>query len=369
MKRPLLASLVIVAAMFGLAPPGSGAAPANLVSNGSFDSTVAPWAGATWDPADAGGGAPSSGSARVVNDNNLSYPNADYATQCLNGIVVGESYRLSGAAFVAAGQGQNPGGGLGADGYSGPNCTGGWTGTISAATEGSGSWEALEASGTFPAGTQSAKILLQSSKRLPVVPSASTAVLFDNISFGLAAEPPPPSNYVPNGSFDHNVGGWTTSGALVDWDSGDATGNPASGSARGRNANAYTYDNHGYIERCIPAPPGGATYDFRGTIRVPPGQSEFIGAYLWLLMYAGPNCSGDELGNQSTQWVSASTWTVAATPVTVPPGAGSVKVVLAVARKGVPAGAPIVPVVAFFDDVSLAPASGHRLVAPGLAKD
>ncbi len=200
------------------------------------------------------------------------------------------------------------------------------------------------------------------------------ALLIGAGAFGLAgpALAAAPANLVSNGDFATDVSGWNTSGATTAWDSGDASSDPASGSLKGGNANPYEYDNHGYIEQCLRTPLPGATYDFRGKIRVPPGQTEFIAAYLWMFAYGGPNCSGSDLGNNSSEWLTTvAPWTPAETQMNLAASTRSVKVVLVVARKGVPEGTVPQPVVAYFDDISLSRAllGDYRLVVPSLAKD
>ncbi len=172
------------------------AAPANLVSNGTFDGSVASWAGADWNSADANGSA-ASGSARVINNNPyMDYPNARYGTQCIQNIVPGEQYRLTGDVLVPAGQSQGAAAAIGAQGYTGAGCTGGYVeGGPNAGADGTGAWESLASVSTFSPGVRSAMIQLQTSKRVPVNPSGPVSAMFDNITFGPPTAGPPPAAF------------------------------------------------------------------------------------------------------------------------------------------------------------------------------
>ncbi len=186
MRSLLLVALLIGAGALGVAGPAFGAAPANLVSNGTFDTTVTPWTGASWNAADAGG-SPGSGSARVVNTNAGDQDNAHHAEQCIDDIVPGKEYRLSGDVLIPAGQSRLRGVGVGTRGYAGPGCTGASVpGGLGSFTHTPGAWESLESVSTFSQGALSATIYLEVSKWKPTAgenPSDPVSAMFDNIVF------------------------------------------------------------------------------------------------------------------------------------------------------------------------------------------
>ncbi len=191
---PLWAAALLAATTSALAGSAAGA-PSNLVTNGTFDTSVASWSGAEWNSADANGSA-ASGSARVINNNPyMDYMNARYGTQCIQNIETGVEYRMTGQVFIPAGQLQGARGAIGVDGYSGPACTGSWILGGSDDTGTQGSWQSLEATFTFPEGARSAMIMLQSSKQFPVNPSAPVTVLFDNVTLGPPTAGPPPAAF------------------------------------------------------------------------------------------------------------------------------------------------------------------------------
>ena len=91
-----------------------------------------------------------------------------------------------------------------------------------------------------------------------------------------------------------------------------------------------------------------------------------------MFAYGGPDCSGSDLGNKSSEWLTTvAPWTPAATQMNLAASTRSVKVVLVVARKRVAPGVVPEPVIAYFDDVSLTRPllRDYQLVLPGVGRD
>lgn len=125
-------------------------------------------------------------------------------------------------------------------------------------------------------------------------------------AFGIAGRPVfGNDNMLVNPDFDSTVGGWTPhTDVSVYWNSLDGGGNPGSGSAEVVNASPDPSMGRG-MQQCVPgAVVGGGSYDFRGRIFIPSGQTRTGNAQIGLRWYRGPGCTGGFVGNQPRR----STW-------------------------------------------------------------
>ena len=158
------------------------AAAQNLVVNGDFDNDVDGWTELSiplsWDPTSDYQNSPASGSALIVNA--IPFGNSG-ATQCVSGIIGGETYHLS--AWLRAPTGQNAEGmaGVFVWWWTGSNCGGSMSiGPATAYIFTSNSWVELVApSEQAPPGTQSGTVYLnnQNKSSTPGAYSAS----FDHV--------------------------------------------------------------------------------------------------------------------------------------------------------------------------------------------
>ena len=113
---------------------------------------------------------------------------------------------------------------------------------------------------------------------------------------GLAALPAAAQNLLPNGTFDHDIAGWSLFAESLSpsWSPLDADGSPSSGSLRVIDdfpANDGTYSS---AAQCVPAVPG-TSYRARGRFLYPEGQPNPGAAALGIYFSDGPNCSGSIL--------------------------------------------------------------------------
>jgi hypothetical protein len=135
----------------------------NMVSNGDFDDDLAGWTeGAipvTWDGTSDYQNDPLSGSALIFNDN----PGATYAwaRQCVDGVVEGETYRLSTWLNVPSQTGSGYGT-VTIAWYDQPGCGGAWlSGTSTSGIYSSNGWIEIPAAvGQAPPTAQSALVYL-----------------------------------------------------------------------------------------------------------------------------------------------------------------------------------------------------------------
>jgi hypothetical protein len=100
------AAIILVAALFLL--PWQRAAAQNLVTNPGFDTSVAGWGPAapppTWDGTRDADGNPSSGSAQTQNFGGVLLTCFPLLTQCVTGLVPGQTYEFGGKVFIPPGQ-------------------------------------------------------------------------------------------------------------------------------------------------------------------------------------------------------------------------------------------------------------------------
>ena len=100
------AAIVLVAALVLL--PWQHAAAQNLVTNPHFDTSVAGWGPVapppTWDGTLDADGNPSSGSARTQNSGGVLLTCFPLLSQCVTGLVPGQTYEFGGKVFIPPGQ-------------------------------------------------------------------------------------------------------------------------------------------------------------------------------------------------------------------------------------------------------------------------
>jgi hypothetical protein len=162
-------------------PAGS---TASLVTNGSFDSFVAPWAAPpetaiSWSPADASG-SPSSGSMNVKNTAAVASQGAHEAWQCVP-VLPGTFLNVSGKSRIPSGQANTAGVYVGVMFSSSPGCTSLDLGPAiySVSSTATDAWVALSATGVAPARAASARIVANVTK---AEAGGSVSALFDDIS-------------------------------------------------------------------------------------------------------------------------------------------------------------------------------------------
>ncbi|MBI5947189.1 MAG: hypothetical protein HY875_03525 [Chloroflexi bacterium] len=182
--RAWLPAAVIVAAVFGLR---ASAYTPNLLTNGTFDTVVAPWAGAVgWKALDASG-SPASGSARVTNTYDVDYEAWAYGQQCIATIVPGARYTISGQVMVPSGQPLLLGVGIDTQGFSEPGCHGnGSLGGLDAFADLSvvDVWQSLSVTSSYKPEARSIMVYLEVGKHpSPGIDTSADAVWarFDNI--------------------------------------------------------------------------------------------------------------------------------------------------------------------------------------------
>jgi hypothetical protein len=129
-------------------------------------------------------------------------------------------------------------------------------------------------------------------------------------------------NLVSNPSFDTDVIGWTPFAmTTIVWDSLDAYGNPASGSALVSNASTTPGDATG-SRQCVEGILGGQAYHIGADILVPGGQAETGAGELLVQWYDQPGCGGF-LGLVSSSEIPTSTpdvWYTVSVISEAPPG-------------------------------------------------
>lgn len=160
----------------------------NLLTNGDFDNDVAGWTAGlfpvTWDGASDYQNDPSSGSALILNND----PSAAYATatQCVDGVVAGEAYRLSTWLRVPPGQTGSGYATVYISWFSQPGCGGAWLSeTTTSGISSSDGWTDLPAAvGQAPATAQSARVYLNCYK---LSSDGELQASFDHVVFDLNA--------------------------------------------------------------------------------------------------------------------------------------------------------------------------------------
>ncbi len=181
------AAALLAATTCALAGSAAGV-PSNLLTNGTFDTIVTPWTGASWKVLDAAG-SPGSGSARVTNAQLYEYDNWAYGQQCIDAIATGGSYRLSGQAMVPSDQPRLLGVGIDTQGFSEPGCRGNGSlgGTDALADLGMVDvWQSLSVTTTYPPAARSVRVYMEVGKRGATglrSPADDVWARFDNIVF------------------------------------------------------------------------------------------------------------------------------------------------------------------------------------------
>jgi hypothetical protein len=155
------------------------------------------------------------------------------------------------------------------------------------------------------------------------------------LALGVAAATASAQNVVGNGEFDADLSGWTQGGLSVQtWQALDWHGNPGSGSVRV--ANDFTVANvaTGSSQCIVLSTPG--TYELRGAIRFPSGQTETGSATVQVARYSNATCTNPPVlstNGQIVQSTTTDTWVdTFNTSVSIPAGTQSVKVVLSVQK-------------------------------------
>lgn len=183
------------------------------------------------------------------------------------------------------------------------------------------------------------------------------------------------SDLVTNGSFDVGVDGWPSFADVpLEWFAEDALGDPASGSARITNGDAY--DEGWDVQRfqCIDVEGTGQQITLEAHVRVPAGQPRFDYTDIATSAWSEPGCEGSYLGEALGAFVDEPTdWTLLTDSGTLPQGAKSLVVGMRLRKTAPGAGEdPDEPVYAFFDGIRLlieTPDLTYRAVAPGIARD
>lgn len=153
---------------------------------------------------------------------------------------------------------------------------------------------------------------------------------------------------LPNGSFDHDVSGWTVRQAYpgigtLSWSPFDGDGKPDSGSAM----IALTGGQFA-IERCVAVDPS-SQYVMRSSAFMPPGQKADINdlpAAQIVSLFDTPDCSGPDVGSGDMLTSIAGIWLRLETPFRTSTNTRSAMLRLSV----VVAGAPFTT---YYDDVQL----------------
>lgn len=155
------------------------------------------------------------------------------------------------------------------------------------------------------------------------------------LALGIAAATASAQNVVGNGEFDTNVTGWTAGGlATQAWEVLDWHGNPGSGSVRVANNFTVANVSTGSSQCLVLSTPG--TYELRGAIRFPSGQTETGSATVSVSRFSNATCTNPPDLSTNGQIVSSTTtntWVDSFnTSVSIPAGTQSVKVVLSVLK-------------------------------------
>jgi hypothetical protein len=140
----------------------------NLLTNPRFDTNLSGWgftpppaeSAKMWSPLDADG-ATNSGSGVVINSSSSAGSGLAALSQCVTGIVAGQTYELAGEVLLPAGQGRTADALLSGYWHSGPSCSPfPPIATFGAVLTASGEWTTAATSVEAPPGTHSAWILL-----------------------------------------------------------------------------------------------------------------------------------------------------------------------------------------------------------------
>jgi hypothetical protein len=167
-------------------------------------------------------------------------------------------------------------------------------------------------------------------------------------------------NLVANGEFDagQGVASWTAgSMSLLEWNTLDWQGDPASGSGRMTNAAPCASTS---ADQCLVLPqPLARSYELGASILVEPAGSVTGTARVTGSALAGTSCGGFALSTFATPMVSVtSEWTpVLENAISLPPNAGSVWISLEVSKLPFLPGClpPLGPASARFDHVRFGP--------------
>jgi hypothetical protein len=174
-------------------------------------------------------------------------------------------------------------------------------------------------------------------------------------------------NLLPNGSFDVDVAGWQTFNSVPDgrvdlyYEPGEDRVNPAlSGAGRVENTSVAPFSTIGSFpipSVCFPVV-ADAGYELGGSVRFPASQATTGEARLMVFAYGDPDCQMASVGGASTSSVPESTvdWTDLSAPFMTPADAQAARVWLILTKNE--AGGTLV---AYFDDVFLAPEPGGNL--------
>ncbi len=174
-----------------------------------------------------------------------------------------------------------------------------------------------------------------------------------------AVTPAHSTDFVINGSFDADIGGWVPPhpiDGITEWDSLDVDESLYSGSLRFTNITPHAFS--ALTTQCLPVTQGN-TYSAGSMIFIPTGQASEGFAYLDIRWKENADCSGNGLDNAATTVAfPAATWqSKTVSTVTAPAGSHGVRVRLIV-YKSTSGG----EFLAFFDDVFL---DDHRIFADG----
>jgi hypothetical protein len=161
-------------------------------------------------------------------------------------------------------------------------------------------------------------------------------------------------NLLTNGSFHSDISGWTvvaTGTGTAAFVPLDAEGSASSGSMQTVNTSSAAGQSYNYTQCHVAI--AGASYDFAGKVRVPPGQP--AGTFSLLLnYYANATCSGSGIGtadgSSRLDFTPSGAWQgLSRTGLPAPVGTLSVSITLGNVKTG--AGSATT---AFFDDIVLA---------------
>jgi hypothetical protein len=166
------------------------------------------------------------------------------------------------------------------------------------------------------------------------------------------AAPAAAQNMLTNNSFPANVAGWALDGsASVAWNSLDADGSPASGSALVTNSSPGASNGAGMYQ-CAGAVIAGNSYDYGGRILIPSGQLTTGDAQVGLRFLDGAGCTGNTVGSQPRIQVGTTgSWQTATSTGNVAP-AGAVSVLFLAFPSKVEAGGTLQ---AHFDNLYVGP--------------
>lgn len=109
------------------------------------------------------------------------------------------------------------------------------------------------------------------------------------VAFLLAALPVRAQFGVANPTFDRDLGGWSRSYAIAEWNSNDSSGNTNSGSVRVSSPGAV-YGGIAGLQQCVSVPGGSKEFILSMSLLNPTGQPFTESPYIAVVFHSAPGC-------------------------------------------------------------------------------